>query len=109
MNSITKTIFWALFLNLMITASLSYASMKLYISDDCGNCKEVMEEAKETIDELKAKGKLEVVNITGAKTDLPAVPALVDGDKVIVGTGIKEYLEEKVRPELFRDSRFNDK
>ncbi len=72
-----------------------YASMKLYISDDCDNCKLVMEGGRESIEALEVKGDLEVINITGIKTDLPAVPALVDGQKVVIGTGLVENLREK--------------
>lgn len=86
-----------IFLNLIIMQPMAYASMKLYISDDCDNCKLVMDGGRESIEALRVKGELEVMNITGIKTDLPAVPALVDGQKVVIGTGLVEYLGQKAR------------
>ena len=81
-----------------------YAAMKLYISDDCGNCDLVMEVGKRAIQQLKDKDELEVIDISNIKTDLPGLPALVDGEKVIIGTGILEYLADKTELELASDA-----
>lgn len=74
-----------------------YAEMKLYVSSNCKSCNSVIQEGKETIQQLKSKGELEVINVTDIRTDLPALPALVDENKVFVGTGLIEHLDEKLK------------
>ena len=74
-------IFLLIILALISFASPGYATMKLYISDDCRNCDLVMRVSKKAIQQLKDKGVLEVIDVSGIKTDLPGLPALVDGKK----------------------------
>lgn len=91
-----KSLIFLLILVFCIGANISsYAAMQLYISDDCGNCELVMRLGKRAIERLKEKGELELVDVTRVKTDLPALPALVDGDKVIIGAGLIEHLADK--------------
>lgn len=79
----------------LVFAPACDASMKLYISDDCGNCKLVMKAGANLISGLEKKKELEVVDVTRIRTDLPGLPALVDDKKVIIGTGILRYLADK--------------
>jgi len=88
-------------LGLMILVSPADAGMKLYISEDCGNCDLVMRIGDKAIQRLEADGQLEVVDVTGIKTDLPALPALIDGKTVLIGTGLIEYLVDKARIQHF--------
>lgn len=84
-----------LFLILVLIQPLCYASMKLYISDDCQNCKLVLRIGERLISDLEKKKELEVINVTNSKTNLPALPALIDDKKVIIGTGLIRYLADK--------------
>ncbi|MFH1777530.1 MAG: hypothetical protein ABH952_08250 [Candidatus Omnitrophota bacterium] len=86
-----KSIILLILLTLLATLP-AYAAMKLYISDDCVNCDVVLRDGKEIIRQLQDKGELDIINLTNVKTDLPALPALVDEKTVLIGTGIVEYL-----------------
>lgn len=93
-----KRIYNKIFISLLIYSLLvspCFAAMKLCISDDCQSCETVMRLGKQAIEELKDKGDLELIDVSNVKTDLPALPALVDGEKVIIGAGLLEYLAEK--------------
>ena len=68
------------------------APMKMYVREGCGSCTQVLEREAQLIERLQVEGQLQVIDVTDRATDLPGYPALVDGRKVVVGTGIGDYL-----------------
>lgn len=66
--------------------------MTLYIRAGCKSCEQVLQAEASSIERLQAMGKLRVIDVTDHMTDLPATPALVIGQQVIIGTGITDYL-----------------
>jgi len=85
--------------------------MKLYVALDCESCKRVLQEIEGAADvslvlikprtSLQQNAKVSYPVKDEIVNELPSIPALIDGDNVVVGDAILKYLAQNPRTSSF--------